>query len=154
MEHCEAIKNHELLTSIFGRWPSFHDAEVIWLRFDRRATTLGDGPTVEALIHAFEMTNDVDAKGYFILRNHVLVHLRFSRVVQVTMDGFNHQNAIMGLDITSTRDRQMEHINFEIQFDPAFGLAAGFQCDEIEVVGIEPCGNDTVGERGGPQPIA
>jgi hypothetical protein len=154
MENCEAIKNHELLTSVFGRWPSFHDAEVMWLLFDRRSTTLGDGPTVEALIHTFEMTKEVDAKGFFVLRNHVLVHLRFSRVLEATMDGFNHQNAIMGLDITSIRERQMEQINFEVRFDPAFGLAARFQCDEIEVVSVEPCDKERVGERGGPRPVA
>lgn len=35
------IENHELVTRIFGKWPSFHDAEVVWLRLDREGQTLG-----------------------------------------------------------------------------------------------------------------
>ena len=154
MADYHTIKNSEHLTAIFRRWPSFHDAEVIWLRFDRRPTSLGDGPTVETLIHAFEMTKEVDASGYYVLKNHVLVHLRFSRVREATMDGFNHQNVLLGLNITDVKDRQMEQINYEVRFDPAFGLQAGFLCKDIEVVSVTPWDSDVTGERGGPKPVA
>lgn len=149
MEPHQRIQNNERLTSIFGRWPSFHDSEVVWLRLDRRATALGDGPTVETLIHTFEMTSEVNAAGFYVLRNHVLVHLRFSRVMEAVLDGFNRQNALNGLSIKDIRHRQMEHINFEVRFDSAFGLEASFQCQEIEVVEVEPCKSD-----GLPQPRA
>ena len=142
MENHQDIKNNERLTSIFGRWPSFHDAEVIWLRLDRRATSLGKGPTVETLIHTFEMTSEVDAAGFYGLRNHVLVHLRFSRVVESILDGFNHQNALLGIRIKDIRPRQMEHLNFEVNIDPAFGLEASFQCQGIEVLDVTPCDSD------------
>ena len=139
MEAHQNIGNHESLTSVFGRWPSFHDAEVIWLRFDRRATSLGDAPTVEALIHTFEMTSEVNAAGFYVLRNHVLVHLRFSRVMQPILENFNYQNALLGLRITDIMNRQMEDINFEVNLDAAFGVDAYFQCQRIEVVDVEPC---------------
>ena len=108
MESRQNIKNNERLTSVFGCWPSFHDAEVIWLRLDRRVTSLGDGPTVETLIHTFEMTNEVSTEGFYVLRNHVLVHLRFSKVMQPILEGFNCQNALLGLSIEDIRHRQME----------------------------------------------
>ncbi|MGO9108253.1 MAG: Imm50 family immunity protein [Thermoguttaceae bacterium] len=142
MEHHQNIRNNERLTSIYGRWPSFHDAEVIWMRFDRRATSLGNGPTVEALIHTFEMTSEVNSAGFYVLRNHVLVHLRFSRVMELILDGFNHQNALLVLSIEDIRHRQMEHLNFEVKFDTSFGLEASFQCQDIEVVDVQPCDND------------
>jgi hypothetical protein len=142
MESHQNIKNNERLTSVFGRWPSFHDAEVIWLRLDRRSTSLGDGPTVETLIHTFEMTNEVSTEGFYVLRNHVLVHLRFSRVMQPILEGFNCQNALLGLSIKDIRHRQMEELNFEVTFDPANGLEGSFQCQEIEVVDVTPCNND------------
>jgi hypothetical protein len=31
------VENAEILTGIFGRWPSFHDAEVLSLYLDRQA---------------------------------------------------------------------------------------------------------------------
>jgi hypothetical protein len=157
MEPYRNIRNNERLISIFGRWPSFHDAEVVWLRLDRRATALGDGPTVEALIHAFEMTSEVNPAGYYVLQNHVLVHLRFSRVVESILDGFNLQNALNGLSIEDITHRQMERLNFEVTLDAAFGLEASFQCEGVEVVDVEPCdsaGMPASGQMNGKEPSA
>lgn len=142
MDHQPNIKNCEQLTLIFGCWPSFHDAEVIWFRLDRRATTLGDGPTVETLIHVFEMTNEVDKNGYYVLQNHVLVNLRFSRVMQPILSDFNHQNVLHGLGIEDIRQRQLESLNFIVSFGSSFGLEASFQCEAVEVVGVERCDGD------------
>jgi hypothetical protein len=41
------IDNHELLTRIFGKWPSFHDAEVLSLRLERSGNSHDDGPVLE-----------------------------------------------------------------------------------------------------------
>jgi len=142
MENHQNIKNSERLTSIFGRWPSFHDADVIWLRLDRGATSLRDGPTVETLIHAFEMTSEVNAAGFYVLRNHVLVHLRFSRVVEAILDGFDQGHVLRVLSIKDIRPQQMEHLNFEVKLDPVFGPEASFQCQDIEIVDVKPCDSD------------
>jgi hypothetical protein len=139
METNLGIRNAERLSSIFGRWSSFHDAGVVWLQLDRRASSLGAGPTLGTLIHVFEMTSEVSSEGFYILRNHVLVHLRFSRVVELIFEGFNHQNALMSLRIEDIQHRRMERINFEVTFTPAFGIEASFQCQEIEVVDVQPC---------------
>ncbi len=139
MENHQNIKR---LTSIFGRWPSFHDAEVIWLRLDRKATSLGDGPTVETLIHIFEMTSEVDAARFYVLRNHVLVHLRFSRVVEPILDGFDQGHTLMSLSIKDIRPQQMKHLNFEVNLDPVYGPEASFQCQDIEIVDVKPCDSD------------
>lgn len=140
MEAVEGIAGAEHLVAVFGYWPSFHDAEVLWLRCDRRAHGHGCyGPTLEALVHAFEMTNEVDADGCYVLRHHVLVHLRFLDVVELRLDGFNYQNALMGLTITDLRDRQMERVRWGAHFDSAFGVNASFQCYGVEVVSVVPC---------------
>lgn len=140
MEAVEGIAGAEQLVAVFGYWPSFHDAEVLWLRLDRRDHGEGCyGPTLEALVHAFEMTSEVGADGYYILRHHVLVHLRFLDVVELRLDGFNYQNALMGLTLTDLRDRQMERVRWEIHFDSAFGADASFQCYAAEVVSVVPC---------------
>jgi hypothetical protein len=152
VQSVEGIAGADQLVAVFGYWPSFHDAEVLWLRLDRRAH--GDGyygPSLEALVHAFEMTSDVDADGYYILRHHVLVHMRFLDVVELQLDGFNHQNALMGLSITDLRDRQMERVRWAAHFDSAFGIDASFQCYAVEVVSIIRCNKDgepILAERG------
>jgi hypothetical protein len=138
MQEIDRIVGAEQLVAVFGYWPSFHDAEVLWLQLDRRP--FGDGqPTMETLIHAFEMTNEVGTDGCYVLRHHVLVQLRFHDVVELRLDGFNHQNAIMGLALEDLRDRQWEHIHFGVRFDSAFGVDASFQCHSVEVVSVTPC---------------
>jgi len=138
MDGIERIAGAEDLVAIFGYWPSFHDAEVLWVRFDRRP--FGDGqPTLEALVHAFEITSEVSADGYYVLRHHVLVHLRFRDVVELRLVGFNHQNALMGLILTDLRDRQMERVLWEVKFDSAFGVNSTFQCHSVEVFSVVPC---------------
>ena len=97
MDAFERIMGYTRLVDVFGYWPSFHDAEVVSIRLDRHGDA---GPVLEALVHAFEMTRDVDAGGYFVLRHHVLVHLRFHEVVAPVLYGFNPQNMLYGILLT------------------------------------------------------
>ena len=135
------------LLAIFGYWPSFHDAEVLWIRLDRKPAADSDyGPTLEALIHAFEMTSEIDPKGYYVLRHHVLVHLRFREVVGLRMEHFNHQNVLSGVNFTEVQVPQMERIKERIKWDVVFGSSYGvdasFRCFAIEVIGVDPCTKD------------
>ncbi|SRR6266478_1917961 len=133
------IVGREKLFAIFGYWPSFHDAEVIWLKLDRRKNDQGLGPTLETQVHAFEMTKEVDEKGFYVLRHHVLVHFRFQDVVDLSLEGFNHQNTLFGLEIFDLTERQLEHIFFQVRFNSSYGMGASFQCHSIEVVEVSPC---------------
>jgi hypothetical protein len=54
------VENAAALTKIFGKWPTFHDAEVLRIVLDRAGD---DGPTIEAQIHVFAMTSRVDDSG-------------------------------------------------------------------------------------------
>ena len=139
MAPVKQIVGAEKLTSSFGYWPSFHDAEVVWMRLDRDKTELGLGPTLDAMIHAFEMTEEVDAAGYYVLRNHVLVHLRFAGVENLKLDGFNQQNALFGLTISKAEAGSK---NFRVAFDPAWGVGAEFSCTAVAVVSVQPCDKD------------
>jgi immunity protein 50 of polymorphic toxin system len=76
-----SFENSALLESIFGRWPSFHDAEVLRVVLDRSGD---EGPTLEAAIHVFEMTPDVDPKGYYVLKNHTEVTSAFPLIVRTS----------------------------------------------------------------------
>src|ERR1700754_933885 len=67
MAEQDLVRAGDLLVKAMGYWPSFHDAEVL------KVTRTSDSCTV--IIHVFEMTDQVDSAGYFVLRKHHLVEL-------------------------------------------------------------------------------
>ena len=147
MKDIEArIEGSEKLTGIFGYWPSFHDAEVIELSFWRGAVNPEAGrytfPVLTVKLHLWEMTRDLDAKGYFVLVKHTLATIRFHDVLESKIEGFNHQNAILGLDISCGERSEGPSPIFAATFRPAFGLDASLQCMRVEVVDALPCAED------------
>ena len=135
------IKGSERLTRVFGYWPSFHDAEIIWVRLVRgeRPEEGFAGPSIEMSIHTFEITNEVAPTGFLILKNHVLVHFQFTKVVNVKLEDFNHQNVLFNLRIADIRQDQLESINFAISLDSSFGLSGRFRCKAAEILAVTPC---------------
>jgi Immunity protein 50 len=129
------IHNSEVLTSVFGTWPSFHDAEVVALRLDRSGMS---GPEMEADIHVFEMTSEVTPEGFYRLRNHTLVTVLFTGIEELSMDDFNQQNVLSDLVLKDISQRQPEVLKWEVVFAASFGLAAKFLCEAISVLRAEP----------------
>jgi Immunity protein 50 len=142
MEHGKIV-GAEKLVGVFGYWPSFHDAEVLSMQLDRKPLNEANyGPTVQALVHTFEITNEVSPDGYLILRHNVLVRLIFHEVAELQVKDFNHQNALMGLSLLDLSYRQLERVKWGVQFDRSFGANASFQCYSVEVSSVVPCGKD------------
>jgi hypothetical protein len=98
-------------------------------------------PVLTIKIHVFIESPDT---------RHALATIRFKDVDNFRMEGFNHQNAIMGMSI-----RTEERGTFvggaplppylAVEIKPAFGMGASFRCFRIEVVDAVPCD-----ERGAP----
>lgn len=140
------ILGSQKLTGIFGRWPSFHDAEVIELHFWR-----GDVepepkryifPVLTVKFHVWELTREVDAQGHLVLRHHTLATLRFHDVDEFRMEDFNQQNAIFELLITQHERTDGPSPFFLIEFKPAFGISASFRCLRVEVLDAVSCTKD------------
>jgi Immunity protein 50 len=131
------IGNSHLLTDIFCRWPSFHDAEVLNITLDRgdRGTF---GPSLEAAVHVFEMTSQIDDDGRYVLKNHVVVRMRFSRIVNLTLTDFNQQNVLGSLGIEHLSDRARDKVKFAVNFQGIFGANAKFHCDSVSIESVEP----------------
>jgi hypothetical protein len=140
------IAGSEKLTKIFGYWPSFHDAEVHELHFLRGNIQPEKGvygfPFLTLKIHVWELTKDVDSKGYLILRHHTLATLRFRDVADFQMQGFNHQNAMMELALASQEPKEGPLPYFSVELVPAFGMGASFNYRGIEVVDAVSCAED------------
>jgi len=137
------IEGSDKLTSIFGYWPSFHDAEVIEIHFWRGDVDTDNGqyvfPVLTAKLHLWDSMGEVNSEGYFVLHHHTLARLRFYDVDGFKMEGFNHQNAILGLRATPQERSEGTSPSFDVLFDPAFGMGASFRCSRIEVVDAVSC---------------
>jgi hypothetical protein len=142
MDITDRILGAQSLIAVFGYWPSFHDAEVTWIKLDRRPFGEGYGPTLEAMVHAFEITSEVGVDGCYVLRHHVLVHFRFCGVVELQLAEFNHQNVLFGLGISDLHKRQLETVKFGVRFDSSFGVNVSFQCRSVEVIAVVPCSKE------------
>jgi hypothetical protein len=55
-------------------------------------------------IHAFQMTDKVDQKGYFVLEKHAVVTLSLQEVTSVSLTDFNLPGIIHDLHIRSVSD--------------------------------------------------
>lgn len=131
------------ITSIFGEWPSFHDAEVHELHFHRghidTTVDLYEFPHLTAKLQVGFIAKDVEGTGYFPVPNHILVTIKFSTVDDFKMEGFNHQNAIFELFIEQKTRDEGPTPYFVVEFVQAFGVAATFTCLNVEVLETAPC---------------
>jgi hypothetical protein len=135
----DKIEHSKLLTAIFGRWPSFHDSEVISLEFFRDPKGANE-PSLRAKIYVFEATPEVDDRGFYILKNHEVVSILFSGIGNSSIAGFNQQNVLSDLVIVDISSRQLDQLKFEVHFPSLFGVEAEFKCRAIEVEAVEPFG--------------
>lgn len=135
---CPPITSAELLNEVPGgadllRWfegrvPSFHDAEILSVTLDRESAS------GEVRIRTWEMTPEVDAKGFFVLTKHVVVRFRASGISGLELTDFNHQNVIDGLILTRT-----ESGSFRLELEPCYGLF-GFIEAQTVTIEIQPVG--------------
>jgi hypothetical protein len=131
------IENEHLLTSRFGRWPSFHDAEIVRARFERQGA---DSPFLECEIHVFEMTNDVDRTGHYVLKHHTLVTIRFCDIGLECFKWWNHQNVLAGLKITPTEPsgpNERGDWPIQVEMPSSYGCEAQLVCKSIKILSAE-----------------
>ena len=111
-----------------GRAPSFHDAEVLRLVLDR------EGERCDVRIHTFRMTPQTDATGHFICDRHVVVAFAFSGVTDLELDGFNHQNALLSLELSRNAAGQIR-----ADLEPAYGLGGFVEAAVLQIDLLPGC---------------
>lgn len=116
----ELITGAQELYDWFGYWPDFHDAEIIKFRFD-----LGTPSTL--VMHTWEMTKKVDAKGYYELTKHV--------VVDFTLEGVLALNLEDPLDHSILLDFGIDKIErgFRLSFSAAYGLSGTIEVRRLSL---------------------
>jgi len=108
----------------FGRWPTFHDAEVISIQLDR------DGPSLIMETYVFQTTSEKDLRGYFRRANECHITFLFEDVEDVSLTDFNHQNVLAGFRLSRRNDL------VEVWIDSLFGLEGHFLCKRMKVVSV------------------
>jgi immunity protein 50 of polymorphic toxin system len=136
----EAIQNRELLERIFGKWPSFHDAEIHSVLLTRDCEL---PPQIDVAIHLWQMTNEIDSKGYSVSKNHTLTTMRFIQASDICLEEFNQQNVISDLEISENKDEKGELL-FSVFFRGIFGCGALFKCKKIKILSAAPFSESTV----------
>jgi hypothetical protein len=123
------------LVAWFGHAPSFHDAEIVSLSLHRRAPSM-------LSIHAWNMTKEVDDRGYFVLDKHAVVTFTLEDILDLQLDGFSHQNVVFGLRLRHAPDRpdrrpfywfEPSPSDYEIELEPCFGLEGRIRCRRVSV---------------------
>ena len=139
MKSHELLEGHGSVEAAFGRWPSFHDAEVHRIVLER-AVPSGPMPKVEITVHAWNMTSEVDDSGYYRLTHHHLVDLVFDEVSELQLDGFNHQNVLSDLVLEPLQGGALR-----VELEHCFGVSSSFIAKRAWVEAVTPC--DRNGKR-------
>ncbi len=135
ISEAEYVENAAALTSVFGRWPSFHDAEVLSMRLERAGE---GGPSLDARIHVFLMNDQVDERGYYILTHHTLVEISFANIVLRQLRWFTVLNSLRDLRIAEVVPAENEGHRFTVCFSSNWGVEADLLCDRVIVRSVEP----------------
>jgi hypothetical protein len=146
------IKNSNKITDIFGYWPTFHDAEVHSLSLSGGVVDPCvpgcESPMLDLKIHLWEMTKEVDEKGWIVFVKHTLMEMRFRNLEELELSNFNYHNSIMEM----TFGMEPENLHpigggrkppmIIVEIEPSFGLHAKFKCQSAEVLSAVPCDPD------------
>lgn len=139
------VENSQLLTDIFGCWPSFHDAEVFEVNLTRGEVDIDANlyvfPSMTVKLHLWELTNETNPQGTLITRKHTIATLRFHDLMEEGFEiwGFNHQNAIFELAIDRVEPAEGPSPILEVVFRQSFGMGAEFKCMRAEVLNAIAC---------------
>jgi hypothetical protein len=131
------INGVEQLEAIFGEKLSFHDAEVTRLELRRGREEFGEA-LLDIDIHLFAVEGLSPDDRSFVYGRHHLASLQFVSIQELELSDFNHQNAIMGLQIRELNP-PINGARYQVSIPAAYGLDARFNCFEVLLRGIHPC---------------
>jgi hypothetical protein len=122
------IINSEIVLNHFGYWPSFHDAEILELKF---YLLVGERPTLDMKIYVFESTDRLDKEGRFIRDKKCILTFEFQEISNNKFSGFYSQNILGDLDI-----KEVDY-KFRIWLNTDMGIEGKFDCELIIVKSLE-----------------
>jgi hypothetical protein len=108
------------LIAWFGRWPSFHDAEILSLKLNRLGSSC-------ARIHTWDKSRENDAQGLYKTNKHCTVTFLLEEISDLELADFNSQNVISSLEIIKQQG------GYRLSFSPCYGLAGYVVAKSISI---------------------
>lgn len=107
----------------FGRWPSFHDAEVMTFHIDREQSRSF------IRIRVFTTSDRTDTRGRYIRDRDAMVSFEFAGIKSLHIEGedADSQNVISGLLIEPVTD------GYRLVLSPCYGVAGEMVVKELRV---------------------
>jgi hypothetical protein len=117
------IPGAESVVDWFGKWPSFHDAEIMTLHIDRERRPSS------MRIRAFTLSDRTDASGRFIRERDALVVFEFTgiRAVRIEGEDADVQNVISSLLVEQVND------GYRLVLGPCYGMAGEIVVKDLSV---------------------
>ena len=129
------IQGADKVIALFGRWPSFHDAEVARVVLERER---GEPPTAHVLIHTAETTSAADPARSISVGQECWIELAFGGLAALQLEEFNQQNVLFALEVEELTEPAIESERFKVRFSSSYGMGAEFRCATVHVVRVEP----------------
>jgi Immunity protein 50 len=119
----EAIKDlvgADGLIEWFGRWPTFHDAEVLSVELNRVGIS-------RVRIHFWNTSANVSLEGFYKTDNHCIVTFLLEQISDLELADFSSQNVVSGLQI------EKQEAGYRLELFPCYGLAGYIVAKSIRV---------------------
>jgi hypothetical protein len=108
------------LIAWFGYFPTFHDAEVTSILLDRLGSS-------RIIVHTWAMTGQVDDKGRYILRKHVMVSFVLDGIIDLNLEGFKYQNVLNSITLDGTAE------GYELVLEGNYGTGGKIEAASIRI---------------------
>ena len=118
----ENILGADKVIAWFGKWPSFHDAKLLELHLHHTGRS-------SMKIHAFNMTNRVDAQGNFVSEKHTIVTFVFEGLKELKLNENELSVPNTILDFTL----EYRGGKFLLAFDTCDGFVVAFEAATVTV---------------------
>ena len=113
------IAGSEKLTTLLGTWPTFHDAEILNIELKRAAKGAAPEANATFQIRLLGRPNDL------------FVRILFTRIEDLKLEDFNHQNVICEMGILDAGGSRVR-----VGIETSFGLSGSFTCERVEVLSV------------------
>jgi hypothetical protein len=138
MNAIERIEGHHLVFEAYGRWPRFHDGYVRHFQIISQAGN--SGAMIDLVIHGFEMTPQVDERGYYGSTKHHLIHFQFTGASHLEFEDLDMPDAIVGsLEFENIPSGAQDSMRLLVDLNSCYGLGGRFQCETARVMSVDPC---------------
>ena len=139
MSSTEHIVGSEKLLVALGYWPSFHDAEVISVSAQRVPPVALGGGSVKLVVHVrkYETRGEGTAQYEQVLVKSVLASFLCTRVADLELSGFNHQNVINSLSVHKELSAEATDSPLVLTIEPIWGIGGMVRCALVELSAVE-----------------